>query len=389
MAMASENDSSICDHVALCLFISAGVAGEHAPRSVFRCVVGRARQPRACGNFSLRPDQYIGEEAFMKRGVLTLFFPITKGLVTNWDDMELIWHHVFYNELCVEPEAQHSVLLTEALMNPKANRERMTQMMFESFNVKALYVISRPVLSLYPSGRTTGCVLHSGGDTTQAVPIYEGYVIPHAVVSLDIGGRDLTRYLIQMLTDRSSFFTYPVNERREPLSYIVANEVKETLCFVALDFEEEMKTSALTTTGLEKSFEIDNEDTIMVGNERFRCAEPLFQPHLVGLEMVGIADSTYQAIMKSDVQIHKDLYSNIVMSGGTTMFPRIAERMSKEMTAIVPASMKVKIVAPLNRKNSVWMGGSIVASLSVFQKSWIRLEEYDDIGPTLVHDRCM
>ena len=359
-------------------YTKAGFAGEDAPCAVFPCIVG---VPKTTGIMvgSDQKEYYVGSQADEKRGVCHIRYPIEHGIVNNWDDMEKIWEHTFTNELRVTA-SEHNVMLTEAPMNPKSNREKMASICFETFGVQGLYVAIQAVLSLYSAGKFTGCVCDSGDGVTHLVPIYDGYSLPHSILRMDLAGRDLTDFMIKLLNEIGVSMT--TSAERE-----IVKNLKEKLCYVSLDYEEDMKNEKSCK---EEVYEMPDGGQIRVGSLRFRCSEALFKPSLIGKDYSGMAEQSYSAVHKSEVDIRKDLISNVILSGGTTLFPGLPERLTKDLQKLCNPNMasKVKVIAVPERKYCVWIGGSILSSISTFESSWITNEEYNDSGSNIVHRKC-
>lgn len=351
--------------------IKAGFAGEESPTTEFSSIIGRTRQKILEKNIA-KKDFYVGDEAQRMRGLLNITYPIKHGIVTNWEDMETIWRHLFEEELHVASD-DYPVLMIDTPYNPQSYRQKMTQVLFESFNLPAMRVISSGILITYACGRGRGIVLDVGDSQTSVVGLYEGHSLPYGVERVDFGGRDLTNCLASFLMDRGYSFT--TTAQRE-----LIREVKEKHCEVSIDYEQEQERTSLTS----ETFELPDGQVVTIGNEKLKCPEILFQPSLIGLKHPGIHELIYRVLMSYDIDCRRDLACNIMVSGGTTLFRRMKERLEKEMKSLLP-HMKFKIICPPDRKYSTWIGGSVIASLSTFQESWIQKKDYDEYGPTIIH----
>ena len=359
IALVLDNGSGMC---------KAGFAGEDIPRAIFPTVTGRP----SFNDVTTGPskESFVGFEANSKLGALALTHPIQQGLVTDWDEMESIWQYT-YSQLRAAPE-ERPVLLTETPLNPSANRDRMMQIMFETFNCPSIHIAIQAVLSLYASGRTTGIVFDSGDGVSHTVPIYEGCTQPHAIHRVEIAGSDITDYLSEMLAKRGHSLT------RDAVT-----EIKEKLCYIPLDYTQEMKSADCH----EERYELPDGDVISVGTERFSSPEVLFNPSMLGLDSPGIHELVHSSIKQCDKDKRKSLYGNVILSSGNTMFRGIANRMKKEMGAVNPGA-KLRIMAPPERKYSVWIGGSILASMSSFQQLWLSKQEYEEGGYRVMRKWC-
>jgi actin len=349
----------------------AGFASDEAPRSVFPSIVGYPKHPEPKSFFN--KDTYAGDEAWEKASILILKCPIEHGIVTDWDDMQKIWHRAYYYQLRVDP-AEHPVLLTEAPLNPKVNREKLIQIQFEVFDTPACYLGIDAVLSLYGSGRTTAIVLDVGEGVTHTVPIYDGRPLPHAILRVNLGGRALDDWMGRLI------YESPIGSQ----TFVRDNEIyrgaKETLGYVSLNFEDEIQKPHPT-------IELDSYGDL-IGNEPFRCTELLFKPYLNRFKCAGIDQTLFDSITRCDPGIQKQFYEQIVLSGGTTMFKGFPERIEKEIISLAPKGTNVQVIAPAMRKFASWIGGSVLASQDDFPQLVITRKEYDEAGAGIVHQKC-
>jgi actin-related protein 2 len=377
-----SNTTVVCDNGTG--FVKCGFAGQNFPTAIFPAMIGRPimRAEEKVGNVELK-DIMVGEEAAELRTMLELKYPMENGIIVNWEDMFHLWDYTFYEKLKIDPK-QCKVLLTEPAQNPKNNRIKMVQAMFERYGFQAVYVAIQAVLTLYGQGIQTGVVVDSGDGVTHIVPIYEGFALPHLTRRLDIAGRDITRYLIKLLLLKG----YPFNSTAD---FETIRQMKEKLCYVGYDLNLEHKL-ATETTVLVENYTLPDGRVIKVSNERFEAPEALFQPHLVDVESMGVAELLFNTIQSGDIDIRSELYKHIVLSGGSSMYPGLPSRLEKEVKQLYLqkvlngdtsrlSKFKIKVEDPPTRKHLVFIGGAVLAEIYKDREEfWITKKEIDEYG---------
>jgi len=370
--------------------IKAGFAGEPEPSVVLPNLLGRPMLRADSGIGSCQVDDImVGDEANAARSLLQLTRPIQNGVVKDWEGMEAVWDYTFH-KLGVNP-VEHKVLQTEAALNPPRNRERMVEIMFERYGFSAVNVSVQAILALNSRGLDSGFVVDSGDGVTHLVPICEGYLEPALVQRVNLAGRHVTEQLMKLLVGQG----HPLNSTAD---FETVREVKQKLCYVAYDPEAERRL-ARETTLVDRQYVLPDSRTMRVGAERFLAPEILFTPALGGYgDGDGLADLVFNTIRKSDIHVQKDYFQQIVLSGGTTMFPGMSSRLEKDLRALYlqnvlggdtsrASKFKVHVEDPPDRRHMVFLGASIMADLHEQQANpryWITREEYQETGASAV-----
>ena len=333
----------------------------------------------------------VGAECAAQRHQLEVTYPVSNGIVQDWDDMHLIWDHTFRDVLGIDPKESH-ILLTDPPLNPKRNREKLLQTMFETYGFQGCFVQIQAVLTLYAQGLLTGLVVDSGDGVTHAVPVVQGFSFPHLTKRLNVAGRHVTSHLCDLLQRRG----YNLNRTAD---FDTARQIKEKLCYVAHDFEEENRV-AQETTHLVQSYTLPDGRVIKVGAERFQAPECLFRPDLVDVEGGGMAQMIFDCCQEMDIDNRMQLYSHVVMSGGSTMYPGIPSRLENDLKKLYLEKVlngnreglrkfKLRIEDPPRRKHMVFLGGAVLADIMKARDDfWITREEYFEHGVDWCLKKC-
>ena len=413
-------------------FTKMGYAGNLDPDFVFPTAIADLAKKSSL-SVSTKNDEYnyyIGDEAVRIAAESqnhTLFYPMQKGIVENWDMMEKYWHQSIYNYLKCDPQ-EHYFVLTEPPMNPPENRENVAEIFFETFNVPGLYIGVQAVFALMGCNSTfeqnssteldelisedqrkaiselTGVVVDSGDGVTHVVPICDGYVLGSNIKHIPIAGRSITKFMEQM-----------IRERAEPIKtedlYLATMDLKEKHGYVADDLleeyakfdtkQEDEKTKGPKQSKSFKKFKgtgkiSGQEYNIRVGYELFLGPESFFSPEIIDKNWKMSLDETIDnTIQQCPIDYRRKLYSNIVMSGGSTQFKNFDKRLMKSLQVRVddrlaknatedfkPKPIHVCVTNNLAQKHVVWLGGSTLASKEDFGRIVHTREEYLEKGPT-------
>jgi len=395
-------------------YTKMGYAGNCEPQFIIPTLI--ANPPAEAGTQGIRNsegladlDFFIGNEAQANAGSHQINYPMSHGLIENWDNMEKLWQRSIFKYLKCEPE-NHYFLLTEPPLNPPENREYTAEVMFETFNVPGLYIAVQAILALAASWTSrqvsertlTGTVIDSGDGATHVIPVAEGYVIGSCIKEIPLAGSDITKFVQQFL-----------RERKEPIppedTLLVAKSIKERHCYTCPDIVKEFIKYDKDPDKYFRTYDGVNKTgktwTCDIGYERFLGPEIFFNPEIFDPRYaMSLPELTDKCIIGCPIDTRRGLYKNIVLSGGSTMFKDFGRRLQRDIRKIVDDRLElnykknnmgakggltdvtkvdINVISHHMQRFAVWFGGSMLSSTPEFFRVCHTKAQYDEQGPRI------
>ena len=371
--------------------IKAGISGQESPKTIFPNYIGEPKYSKVLRSFSKSnqemKEQYIGKDCSKYLGLLKLRYPVKNGIFENEQDILTVFKYIYQNlEINNEEIREHPILITEPLLNPYSNREKIASALFENLSAPAIFFASQPILSLFSTSNTSGVILESGEGVTQSCVVYEGYSIPNSYIRNNYGGRDVTDYFQTLLKKQGYSFS-------TTSEFEIVRKIKEEICFTIVGSSNNplSNISNLEIGNKNKSessntYNLPDGNAIKIGEEKSLAPEILFNPSIIGSEHSSFQEMIVTSINKVDIDLRKNLFNNILISGGNTLFKGIQEKFHTEIKYLSPKNMKVRIHSPGNRLLSCWTGGNVISTLEIFKKMWVTKDDWGEKGnKSIIH----
>ena len=372
--------------------IKAGISGQESPKTIFPNYIGEPKYSKVLRSFSKSnqemKEQYIGKDCSKYLGILKLRYPVKNGIFENEQDILTVFKYIYQNlEINNEEIREHPILITEPLLNPYSNREKIASALFENLSAPAIFFASQPILSLFSTSNTSGVILESGEGVTQSCVVYEGYSIPNSYIRNNYGGRDVTDYFQTLLKKQGYSFS-------TTSEFEIVRKIKEEICFTVVGSSSNNPLSNISNLELgnknksesSNTYNLPDGNAIKIGEEKSLAPEILFNPSIIGSEHLSFQEMIVTSINKVDIDLRKNLFNNILISGGNTLFKGIQEKFHTEIKYLSPKNMKVRIHSPGNRLLSCWTGGNVISTLEIFKKMWVSKDDWGEKGnKSIIH----
>ena len=372
--------------------IKAGISGQESPKTIFPNYIGEPKYSKVLRSFSKdnqeMKEQYIGKDCSKYLGILKLRYPVKNGIFENEQDILTVFKYIYQNlEINNEEIREHPILITESLLNPYSNREKIASALFENLSAPAIFFASQPILSLFSTSNTSGVILESGEGVTQSCVVYEGYSIPNSYIRNNYGGRDVTDYFQTLLKKQGYSFS-------TTSEFEIVKKIKEEICFTVVGSSSNNPLSNISNLELgnknksesSNTYNLPDGNAIKIGEEKSLAPEILFNPSIIGSEHLSFQEMIVTSINKVDIDLRKNLFNNILISGGNTLFKGIQEKFHTEIKYLSPKNMKVRIHSPGNRLLSCWTGGNVISTLEIFKKMWVTKDDWGEKGnKSIIH----